>query len=101
METGLLLGAQQALFPQDVGAGQGGVAAKVNLDGGGEPAQVEAVGPAQQEGGLGEVHLAPHVLQAAVIPRLGQQAHCRPVAGEGPGGEGVDLKDGCGQSTDP
>jgi hypothetical protein len=67
--------------------------AQIDLQRGREPAQVIPVGPLPEKGGFGEVHLARYVLHPAVVPRRGKHADGRRVAGEGFGGEGVDLVD--------
>ena len=60
------------LLPEDVGAGQGRVAAEVHLDGRREPAEPEAVPLAMQEGRLRQVHLPRHVLHPALVARAGK-----------------------------
>ena len=86
------------LGEQDEGGGEGGVAAEVDLDGGGEPAQLEVlvVGVGDQEGGLGEGVLGGDRLEDGVGEPALEQAHGGRVAGEAGAGEGVDLVAGEG-----
>ena len=46
-----------AVFPEDVGAGEGGVATEVDLGNGREPAKAEAGVRGDEKGRLGEIHL--------------------------------------------
>lgn len=82
----------QALAEEDMGAGQSGVAAEVNLHLRGKPAQAPAILPGCQEGRLRQVHLHGHLLHPCLsLPAIEEQAHSRRVAGEGLLGKGVHL----------
>ena len=87
--------ARMAFFPQDVGRGQCGVAAEIDLDRRGEPAQLVGrlgVEP-EEEGRLGEVHLAGHLLHPLGGGGFGEDADGRRVAGERAIGERIDDGD--------
>src|SRR5512139_1507788 len=66
-----------------MGAGQGGMAAKVHLNCGREPAEVVAVILFEEEGGFREVHLLGHGLHPCRLPSLGKKADRRRVARKG------------------
>jgi hypothetical protein len=82
-----------AALPQRVGAGQRRVPAQRHLDGRREPAQIEVVGTAEQEGSLGQIHLRRDGLQPVVGARRIEQTDRSRVAAEGVIGERVDLDD--------
>jgi hypothetical protein len=92
VEARLAVGREDTGLPENMGAGQGGVAAEFDLDGGGEPAQAEAVVFFDQEGGLGEVHFEGDALHPVGVARLAEQADGGRIAGEGFVGEGVHLE---------
>ena len=66
MEARRLIARQVRLLPQEVCAGQGRMAAQVDLGGGREPTQAETVLAALQEGGFREVHFARDILHPVV-----------------------------------
>jgi hypothetical protein len=67
--------------------------AQLHLDGRREPAQAEAVARGMEEGRLGEVHLAGHVLHPVRVARPVEKADRGRVAGEGAVGKGVHLEE--------
>src|SRR5688572_9655841 len=62
VEAGGLFSGEVLLLPEHVGAGQGRMAAEVDLHGRGKPAEVEAIGPPYQKSSLGQIHLPSHLL---------------------------------------
>ncbi len=75
----------------DVGGGEGGVAAEVDLDGRGEPAEVEAIGGgANEEGGFGEAVFEGDALEERVVEPGVERDDGGGIAGEDAIGEGVD-----------
>jgi len=79
------------LLPEHVGARQRGMAAEIHLAGGSKPAQIEAIEPPNQKGGLGQVHFPSHLLHPPGVSHRRQQANRRGVAGEGLIGKRIDL----------
>ena len=79
---------------QDEGCGQCGMSAKIHLDRGREPAQLELVLPWQKEGRLGEVVLGGDLLQQVVGKPFGERADGGWVPLEESVGERVDLVNG-------
>jgi hypothetical protein len=53
-----------------MGAGEGCMTTEIDFDGGGEPAQIEAVGLLKQKGRFGEVHFTGYVLHPVFIAGL-------------------------------
>ena len=90
-------GGSWPVLPQRVRARERGVAAQRDFDGRREPAQIERpVGPADEERGLGEVHLLRDVLHPRLVACRREHTDGGGIAGERLGGEGVDLGDGHG-----
>jgi len=95
----LLRGGQAALLPKHVRAGQRGMAAQVHFDRRSEPAQVVAAILRDQEGRLGEVHLARHIPHPALLGSCREDTHGRRISGERPAGERIDLGDDDGHNS--
>ncbi len=80
---------EAALLPQDMGGGEGGVAAQIDFGGGGEPAKAKGFFYRTfflnriDVGGLGEIHLHRQRLHPRFVRRAVQQADRRRVPGEG------------------
>ena len=70
METCLLLGAQQALYPQDMSAREGGVATEIDFHGRREPPEIEPIFMSKKECGLRKIHLPCDVLEPPVRRRF-------------------------------
>jgi hypothetical protein len=60
---------QVAVLPEDVRAGQRGMATEGNFESWGEPAQIKTVWAPAQKRRLGEVHLTRHVLHPLDLAR--------------------------------
>jgi hypothetical protein len=85
-------GGDHPLRPEHVRAGQGGVAAQVDLVGGGKPAQpIRAVVLRTEKGRFRQVHLAGDALHPVGVRTIREQAHGGRVSGEGRGGERIHL----------
>ncbi len=82
------------LFPQHMGAREGGVTAQVDFHLGGKPAQVVAVVAPAEKRGFGLAQLCRDRLHPAILLRLVEQHHRRRVPREGLAGKGVDQKEG-------
>ena len=78
-------------FPQHVRARERRVAAEIDLDRRREPAQVVAVRLADEERGLGEIHLPRHVLHPHRLGGRGEDADGGGIARKGAIREGVYL----------
>jgi hypothetical protein len=72
-------------------AGERRVAAQLDLDRRREPAKIELVVAAHQEGGVGLVHLAGNPLHPTLVAPRRKQEHSRRVAPERLAGERVNL----------
>ncbi len=99
VEAGGVTGIEVAFFVEDMGRGQGGVAAESDFYGGSEPAEMVAVGAGVEEGGFGEIHFAGYGLHPGCRRGGGEDADGGGVAGEGDGSEGVYLGDAEGHMT--
>jgi hypothetical protein len=65
-ETDFLARLGDPVMPEDMGRGQGGVAAQVDFDPGREPAQVEMVSRLHEKCRFGQVHLGGNRLQPVI-----------------------------------
>ena len=63
---GDVVGGEAEAFEEDEGGGEGGVAAEIDFDGGGEPAEAVAIGFFDEEGGFGEVIFGGDVLEEGI-----------------------------------
>jgi hypothetical protein len=79
---------------EHVRRGQRGVAAQVNSNFGGKPAEVEAVSVAHEKGRFGQVVLGGNLLHQPVVGPTFQGAHGRGIAAEGPTRKSVYLVNG-------
>ena len=87
-----LIRTKQLFFPQRVCAGQRGMTAKGDFDGGREPAQRPAVVSRQQKRCFGEIHLRADVLHPLLVALAVEETdRCR-IALERLVGERVDLE---------
>ncbi len=91
---GDLVGGEAEAFEEHEGGGEGGVAAKVDFDGGGEPTQVVAAGLLDEEGGFGEVILGGDLLEDFVGQPAFEGTDGGGVAAEELRGERVHLVEG-------
>jgi hypothetical protein len=80
---GDVVGGEAEAFKEDEGGGEGGVAAEIDFDGGGEPAEAVAIGFFDEEGGFGEVVFGGDVLEDGI----------RQPAFEGADGGGVAVEE--------
>src|SRR2546428_556746 len=92
VEPRRLLGTQQLLLPQRVGAGQRGMTAEIDLHGGREPAKRPAVGARQKKRRFGEIHLRADVLHPFRRPLAIEQTDSRGISAERLIGERVNLE---------
>ena len=91
MKTCSSTGRQMAILPEDVRAGQRGMATEGNFDSWGEPAQIKTIRAPAQKRRLGEIHLTCHVLHPLGFTRRRQDAHSGRVAGKGRVCKGIYL----------
>ena len=96
MEAGFRVGREATQFPEDVGAGEGGMAAERDFDGGGEPAELEGamIGWVRGEKSrLGQIHFHGDGCHPFFLAWGVEDADRRGISVERRGSERIDLSD--------